>query len=708
MELLLRWRLPLLLALFVVAALASSLSAPDAGFVAGVWPVGLGTGLLLLAPRRQAPVWLAVTFVVAAGSVGLLAQQLDVALGYAVAVTLEVAVAAWLLARPSPGDGRAGALRSDDDLRRWLAACVASSLVGGLVMTATAAATGLGDPVLTGVGVWIAHLASQALLTPFFLRFPEHGAVASRGERLAQWAVIAVATPVLLLPTAAPALIFLTIPILAWGALRIPPAESIGQLAGVVTFAVVLSAFGRGPFPPDPLIFGVPEELRGVLLSGYAVTCAIIVVPLMLRVGEYIGAAREADTEKYLVTNIVDSATGVAIIVTDEIGRIVRFNPGAERLLGYRADEVIGRFTPFLHTERAISDKAAELGVEDDFLDVVLAMVDEPEGSLIRMLRKDGVERTHNMTLTMLTDRRGVPTGYLSTSEDVTDTVVAEEALRAALAAEQQAVERLREVDAVKDTFVSTVSHELRTPITSILGYLELLSDGSLGGLGPTQLDALLRVTSNSHRLLALIDDLLTLSKVAESGVQVLLTTFDLREAVAEACAVVAPSYGPPRVLEVQVEVPDIEVRVEGDRDMLERVVVNLVSNAVKFTPDGGAIRVHLERRSPEAVLHVRDSGIGIPEGEQQDLFTRFFRSSLAQGQEIQGSGLGLSITRSIVERHGGSIGVSSAPGRGTSVEVRLPLAVGNVQDSTTVAVGDQSRQATRAPGGGRAVPRRR
>lgn len=691
MEVWLRVRPAVLLATLVVCALASSLSAPDAGFVAGLWPVGLGTGILLVSPRRQAPALLAVIFLVALGSVAWLAQPLDVALGHAVGVVLEVSLAAWILARPRRGAPGGASLRTDRDLRQWLVACLASSLVGVVVMAVTAGITDVGRPVLTGVSVGIAHLAGQLVVTPFFLRPPEHGAVARGGERVLQWSIVVLAAPVLLLPTAAPALIFLAIPILAWAALRITPWESMAQLVGVLAFAVVLSSLGRGPFPSDPQIFGVPVEIQGVLLSGFAITCAIIVVPLMLRVGEYIGAARAADAERFLVTNIVDSATGVAIIVTDEIGRIVRFNPGAERLLGYRADEVLGEFTPFLHSADAISAKAAELGVADDFVSVILTMVQEPDGSRLRFRRKDGVERTHNVTITQLTDPQGRPTGYLSTSEDVTDSVAAQEALRAALAAEQQAVERLREVDAVKDAFVSTVSHELRTPITSILGYLELLDDGSLGQLGSHQRDALARVMSNSHRLLALIDDLLTLSRVADHGVQVAHEVVDLRTIIGAALDVVGPSLSVPRRLELSTAVPQDRVAVQGDADMLERVVVNLMSNAVKFTPDGGSIAVELGTGETDAVLRVTDTGIGIPVEEQGQLFTRFFRSSLALGQAIPGSGLGLSITRSIVERHGGSIAVTSTVGAGTEVEVRLPIVPGNVQDSTTVVLGDRA-----------------
>ena len=687
----LRWRIALLFLLLGAGAGASA-SAPDAGFIAGVWPLGLATGILMLTPRRQEPVTLVLVLGIAVGSVALLAQPLDTAIGFGVGVTLAAWLAARVLTTRTDDAPLPATLRTDSDLRRWLVACVGSASVAGSGLTLTALVTDVGLPVLTGVGCGIALLASQLILTPFFLRLPEHGAVAPDAERISQWVVLVIVTPVLLLSVAASGLIFLTIPILAWGALRGSAREAIGQLVGVVWVALVLSAFGRGPFPPDVTSFGVPDEIRGVLLSGYAITCAVIVVPLMMRVGEYVGAVRDADAERYLVTNIIDSAHGVAIIVTDEAGLITRFNSGAERLLGYRADEAVGRFTSFLHSQRSIAEKAAEIGVPPDYVSVVSTMVGKPAGTPIRFLRKDGVERFHNTTVTKLTDERGRPPGYLSTSEDVTDVILTEEALRAALAAEQKAVERLRDIDTVKDTFVSTVSHELRTPITSILGYLELLSDGTLGGLDARQRDALGRVTTNSERLLSLINDLLTLSKVAETGVQVVATSFDLRDAVAEACDVVAPLHAQRPRLVLDVVLPDDRVEVTGDRDMLERVVVNLLSNAVKFTPDGGAVEVVLEQQGREACLLVRDNGIGIPEAEQVRLFSRFFRSSLAQGQAIPGSGLGLSITRSIVERHGGAITVSSTTTAGTSVEVRLPVAVGNVKDSTSVGVLDKNR----------------
>jgi len=277
------------------------------------------------------------------------------------------------------------------------------------------------------------------------------------------------------------------------------------------------------------------------------------------------------------------------------------------------------------------------------------------------------------MTLTQLVDDRGLTTGYVSTSEDVTDRVDAQEALEDALEAERKAVERLRDVDAVKDAFVSSVSHELRTPITSILGYLEMLEDGAYGGLSDAQGDAVRRVSTNSARLLSLIDDLLTLSRVHEEGLGLDDQAFDLRDAVRSGYDVVAPAWSARR-LDVRIGLPGEPVTFGGDREMIERVVVNLVSNAVKFTPDGGSVRVHLQTEGDEAVIVVSDTGMGIPEDEQGRLFTRFFRSTLAQTRAIQGSGLGLSIARAIVEKHGGTISVRSALDAGTTFEVRLPL----------------------------------
>jgi PAS domain S-box-containing protein len=640
--------------------------------LSGLWPIGLGTGAVVLSvPRWRPAVALAVGLVAAAG---VWWSDLPETLvpGTVLTIALEVWLAAQLLRR---ADGRRPELRTDEDLRRYFAACLGAGVVAAPLVALFAAVSDLPHPGRAALTVGLAHIASHLCLVPFFLRLPTQAAIAPNGERFTQWVTILVATPLLLVPDASPAMVFLVIPLLAWSAFRVTAVESLVQLLGVVTLAIALTSNGDGPFADVPLRYDLPAELRGVFLSAFCASCAVVVVPCVLRVGEYVGAARRSASERDLIRGIVDGASGVAIVGTDPDGRITLFNPGAERLLGYRADEVLGRRSRMLHSPGAIADKAAELEVDDDYVAVTRALVDRHlVDTVIRFQRKDGVERTHAMTLTRLT-AGGRTSGFVATSEDITDRLDTEQALRDALETERRAVERLREVDAVKDQFVSTVSHELRTPITSILGYLEMLADGTLGPLEGAQVDALVRVQTNSQRLLALIDDLLTLSRVTEGGLSD-KDEFDLRDAVRVAFQVVAPSWQQPRWLDVTLSLPETPVPAYGSEEMIERLVVNLLSNAVKFTDDGGSVTVALlvDAVTRQSVLRVADTGIGIPEGEQGKLFTRFFRSSLAQGRAIQGSGLGLSISRTIVEHHGGTIEVASAEGEGTMIDVRLPL----------------------------------
>ncbi|WP_309648486.1 HAMP domain-containing sensor histidine kinase, partial [Nocardioides sp.] len=178
----------------------------------------------------------------------------------------------------------------------------------------------------------------------------------------------------------------------------------------------------------------------------------------------------------------------------------------------------------------------------------------------------------------------------------------------------------------------------------------------------------------NTTRLLGLIDDLLTLSRVDSDGFVHHDRVFDLAAAVRASYDVVAPGWSA-RDLDVRLALPEDPVPLLGERDMIERVVLNLLSNAVMFTPDGGVIRLSLAVDGDEAEIVVSDTGIGVPAQEQDRLFTRFFRSTLAQKQAIPGSGLGLSITRAIVEQHGGRIDFTSGePGSGTTFRVRLPV----------------------------------
>ncbi|MET9849269.1 ATP-binding protein [Streptomyces ossamyceticus] len=242
---------------------------------------------------------------------------------------------------------------------------------------------------------------------------------------------------------------------------------------------------------------------------------------------------------------------------------------------------------------------------------------------------------------------------------------------------ETRLVEKLRALDQAKSDFLSTVSHELRTPLTSIVGYIELLKDEETGPLTPPQLRMLDVVDRNANRLRALIEDLLTLSRIESGTFGSMKKPVDLHGLVASAADAIRPAAEAASVA-LETRCPARPLVLEADGDQLDRVLMNLLSNAVKFTPEGGKVTVATETRNGEAVLTVSDNGIGIPPAEQEKLFQRFFRASNATDAAIPGTGLGLTIVHTIVANHGGEMEVHSEEGRGTTFTARLPLPDGN------------------------------
>ncbi|QCC76768.1 sensor histidine kinase [Nocardioides daphniae] len=241
-----------------------------------------------------------------------------------------------------------------------------------------------------------------------------------------------------------------------------------------------------------------------------------------------------------------------------------------------------------------------------------------------------------------------------------------------ALEAERSALEEMREVDRVKDAFVSTVSHELRTPITNIIGYTEMLEDGDFGRLSPDQSEATVRIGDNGRRLLSLIDDLLDLSRLRAEKMEIAQNPVDLVAVVRAGEQAILPRLRSAEV-SLEMDLPPYPVTVTGEAEKLERVLVNLMSNAVKFTPPLGRVAVRLTQEGTWAIIEVSDTGYGIPEEDLDRLFSQFFRSSVSQEKHIQGTGLGLSIVRSIVESHGGQVEVASRVNVGTTFRVYLP-----------------------------------
>ncbi|MEY2533593.1 MAG: hypothetical protein QOF29_1503 [bacterium] len=232
-----------------------------------------------------------------------------------------------------------------------------------------------------------------------------------------------------------------------------------------------------------------------------------------------------------------------------------------------------------------------------------------------------------------------------------------------------------REAERMKDEFFALVSQELRTPLTSIVGYVELLDDAALHDDDPAagqRRQFLGVIDRNTRRLLRLVGDLLFVAQIEAGHLGLHEVEVELEAVAREAVEAARPrADGGGVQLSVDTEpVPPIR----GDRDRIAQALDNLVSNAIKFTPDGGRVAVRLMRDEDRAVLEVADTGIGIAQADLQRLFQRFFRAKGATSAAIQGVGLGLTIAQAIVHSHEGQISVQSTEGKGTTFRIELPL----------------------------------
>jgi signal transduction histidine kinase len=311
----------------------------------------------------------------------------------------------------------------------------------------------------------------------------------------------------------------------------------------------------------------------------------------------------------------------------------------------------------------------------------------EPLEYEFRMVRPGGVERTIYARGDIAVSDVGSPIRAVGTAEDITERKEIETERERLLVAEQGARvdaekaraqladqnEHLRELDRLKDEFVASVSHELRTPLTSIRGYLELVLEGEAGELSEEQRDCLGIVYRNSSGLLHVVGDLLDVAQFKAGRLSLDLQKSDLGGVVADSVESARP-VAAERGIDLHLDI-DQSRPVEVDRARLGQAIDNLLSNALKFTDTGGLVDVRVSAPNGLAVVQVSDTGMGIPPEEQAHLFDRFFRGDAAGDNAVQGNGLGLWISKAIVEAHGGEIGVDSEPGRGTTFRVELPSA---------------------------------
>ncbi|MDX6435280.1 MAG: hypothetical protein QOK34_114 [Gaiellaceae bacterium] len=237
----------------------------------------------------------------------------------------------------------------------------------------------------------------------------------------------------------------------------------------------------------------------------------------------------------------------------------------------------------------------------------------------------------------------------------------------------QKTTDRLRQLDRLKDQFITTVSHELRTPLTSIHGYVNLLVEDEGEALSDERRRFLSIIERNTERLRHLVDDLLLISELDAGKLKLKLNRIDLPTLARESVESARPAAEAGDItLDFSAESP---LRLTGDRLRLGQLLDNVISNALKFTPRGGTVSIRTSRTNGSAFVEIEDTGVGIAQGDLRHLFERFYRTEGAEASAVQGTGLGLAISQAIAEAHGGLIDVTSEENVGTTFRIALPAA---------------------------------
>ncbi|MDB5297881.1 MAG: hybrid sensor histidine kinase/response regulator, partial [Phycisphaerales bacterium] len=364
---------------------------------------------------------------------------------------------------------------------------------------------------------------------------------------------------------------------------------------------------------------------------------------------------------RLLVENIRDHA----VHTLDPDGRITSWNPGAERVFGYAADEVMGQPADILFTpeDRERGEPANELAT---------AAAEGRASDDRWQVRRDGSRFWANGVTSAIRDAAGTLRGFAKVCRDQTEPKRLAEQRERLLEREQAARAEAERAVTMKDEFLAVVSHELRTPLTSILIWSNLLTGASLTDEDRAAAAQTIRQNAEAQR--QLIDDLLDASRMTSGKLRLNVREVNAVEVVRAAVDVVR-SMADATGVAVELALDERAGRVRADPDRLQQIVWNLLSNAVKFTPRGGRVSVGLRRLDGDLRITVTDTGQGISPEFLPFVFDRFRQADASTTRAVGGLGIGLAITRQLVELHGGTVRAESpGPGRGATFTVDLPL----------------------------------